>query len=166
MKNLILYRVLTYLLFAVAGLMSFTLLATIMAALANPALLFLVFIIACVIIYTYCSWRFLKRGIDAHLYCKPSLRDLIKVNGYGSIAFSILFGFASFTVLTNPQLMEAALENAISMQQAAVEGMEDSMRRSMNIVLKFLLVYSVLLLTHIIITFRLLRTHADAFHAH
>ena len=165
MKNLILYKLLTYLLFAVAALMSFTLLATLMAALANPGLLFLVFIIACVIIYTYCSWRFLTRGIDAHMYCKPSLRDLIKVNGYGSIAFSVLFGFASFTVLTNPQLMETALENAVSMQQATAEGMEESMRRSMNIVLKFLLVYSALLLTHIIITFRLLKVHSDAFRA-
>ena len=78
MKKLIVYRILTYLLLAIAGVISFFVFGGLMAALANPVMLFFVFLMVCVVIYSYCSFRFLSRGIDAHMYCKPALRDLIR----------------------------------------------------------------------------------------
>lgn len=163
MKTLMIYRIITYLLFAVGGFMALMLLTMLMAALTNPVLLLPVFLVACVVIYTYGSWRFLTRGIDAHMYCKPSLRDLIKVNGYGTMAFAVMTLIQCLTLLLNPALLNDILEQAMSMQKASVEGMEEMMSKFMHFLLRFLLVYCSMLLVHIFQTFKLLRQHADAF---
>lgn len=163
MKNLGFYRILTYLLFAVGGFMALMLLTMIMAALANPILLLPVFMVACVVLYTYSSWRFLTRGIDAHMYCKPALRDLIKVNGFGTIAFAGLVGVQCLSLIMNPATLNEITEQAMSMQKTSVEGMEGMMLKFMHFLLRFLLVYSILLLVHIYISFRLVKEHADAF---
>lgn len=157
------YKILTYLLFAVGGFMALMTLTMLMAALANPVLLLPVFLVACVVLYTYSSWRFLTRGINAHMYCKPSLRDLIKVNGYGTIAFATMTAIQTFSLIMNPTLLNDIMEQALSMQKASAEGMEDMMLRFMHFLLRFLLVYSIALIIHVYMTFRLVRQHADAF---
>lgn len=163
MQNLTIYRVFTYLLFAVGGFMALMLLTMLMAALANPVLLLPVFLVACVVLYTYSSWRFLTRGIDAHMYCKPSLRDLIKVNGYGTMAFAVMTLIQCLTLVLNPAMLNDILEQAMSMQKASMEGMEAMMIKFMNFLLRFLLVYCSILLVHVFLTFKLVRQHADAF---
>lgn len=163
MKNLLLYRILTYILLAIGGFVAMMVLGMLLMALANPVLLLAVFLLACVVIYTYGSWRFLNRAIDAHQYCKPSLRDLIKVNAYGTLAFAILSLLQSIAIMVNPQVLNQSMEEAIAMQPNATEGMEEMMLATAKVITRLLLVYSVLLITHIAITFRLLRQHADAF---
>ncbi|MBZ5857374.1 hypothetical protein [Flavihumibacter profundi] len=163
MKNLGFYRILTYILFVIGGFMSLMLLTMVLAALANPILLLPVFMVACVVIYTYSSWRFLTRGIDAHMYCKPSLRDLVKVNGYGTLAFAALTGIQSLSLIMKPAMLSEVMEQAMSMQKTSVEGMETMMMNFMQFLLRFLLVYSIMLLVHVYMSFRLIRQHADAF---
>jgi hypothetical protein len=163
MKNFGLYRVLTYILFTIGGFMALMLLTMILAALANPVLLLPVFLVACVVIYTYSSWRFLSKGIDAHQYCRPSLRDLIRVNGYGTLAFALLTGIQCATLLLKPALLNELIDQAMSMQQTSVEGLEGTLNKAMQFAIKFLLGYSIMLLVHVFISFRLLREHADAF---
>jgi hypothetical protein len=163
MKNLILYRIITYLLFAIGGFMTLMLFTMTLAALANPILLLPVFMVACVVIYTYASWRFLTRGIDAHMYCRPSLRDLIKVNGYGTIAFASLTAIQCGSLILKPELLNDIMEQAMSMQKTTMEGMEGMMMKFMHFFLRFLLVYSIVLLVHVFSSFRLIRQHADAF---
>lgn len=163
MKNLSLYRILTYILFAIGGFMALMVLTMILAALANPILLLPVFMVACVVLYTYCSWRFLTHGIDAHMYCKPSLRDLIKVNGFGTIVFAGLMGMQSLSLIMHPGTLNEIMEQAMALQKTSVEGMETMMLKLMQYVLRFMLVYSILLLVHVYISFRLINIHADAF---
>ncbi|ULQ56609.1 hypothetical protein KJS94_00130 [Flavihumibacter rivuli] len=163
MNNLTIYRILTYIIFLIGAFMAMLLLTFLMAALANPVLLLPTFMVACVVIYSYCSWRFLTRGIDAHMYCKTSLRDLTRVNGYGALAFASLTAIQCISLIMNPALLNDILEQAMSMQKSSVEGMEEMMTKFMGFLLKFMLVYSVLLLVHIFSTFRLLKIHADAF---
>ncbi len=157
------YRILTYLIFAIGGFMALMTLTMLMAALANPVLLLPVFLVACVVLYSYSSWRFLTRGIDANRYCKPSLRDLIKVNGYGTMAFAIMTAMQTFTLMMQPAMLNDIMEQALAMQQTSGEGMEDYMMKFMHFLLRFLLVYSIALIIHVFMTFRLLRQNADAF---
>lgn len=163
MKNLSFYRILTYLLLAVGGFVAFFLLGGIMAALANPVILIFVFLLACVVIYTYCSFRFLSRGIDAHMYCKPSLRDLIRVNGIGTLVFAIMGVLNAVVLKLNPEMFDRTIEQAMSIQQEEVEGLEEMMHTTMKAILNFLLVYGLALFFHVMMTFRLIRQHADAF---
>lgn len=143
--------------------MALMLLTTILGALANPKLVFAVFLLACVVIYTYSSWRFLSKGIDAHQYCRPSLRDLIRVNGYGTLAFALLTGIQCAALLLKPALLNELIDQAMSMQHTSVEGLEGTLNKAMLFAIKFMLGYSIMLLVHVFISFRLLREHADAF---
>lgn len=163
MKKLIFYRILTYLLLAIAGIISFFVLGGLLAALANPVMLIFVFLMACVVIYSYCSFRFLSRGIDARMYCKPSLRDLIRVNGIGTLVLGGMAFMNAVVLKMNPEMMNTAIDQALSMQKEEVEGLEEMMYGTMKSMLNFLLVYGLILLIHVSITFRLLKQHADAF---
>jgi hypothetical protein len=163
MKNLIFYRILTYILFAIAGFLALMLLMMLIAALGNPILLLPVFLVACVVIYTYSSWRFLAKGIDAHQYCKPSLRDLIRVNAFGTIVFAGLIGVQSLSLIINPALLNDVTAQAMAMQKTQVEGMESMLVKAMHYILRCMLVYSLLLLVHVALSFRLIKEHADAF---
>ena len=163
MKNLILYRILSYILLILAGLLSLFVLFGFFAALANPVMLLPVFLMACVVIYSYTSWRFLTRGIDYNQPCKTSLRDLIRVNAMVSILFAVLLLIQSYNILSNPKLLDTALEQAATMQGSGAEEMKQMMPKILLSVLKFMVVYSILLLVHSFFTFRLLKQYRHIF---
>ena len=75
---------------------------------ANPSALILVFILACLVIYTFASFRFLKGGIEKELPQPLKLKDWIKVNAYVSFFLCSLFFINSISVLvsTNAVLMK------------------------------------------------------------
>ncbi|GAO44834.1 hypothetical protein [Flavihumibacter petaseus] len=160
---MILYRILTYTLLIAGALFAMAFLSTLMLALANPILLLPVFVIGCLLIYTYTSWRFLSKAIDAHQYCKRSLRDLIRVNGFVSLFLGCYMLIVAYMMLFRPEMLDTAIDQAISMQKTTVEGMEDAMRKTIPLMAKLMLTYAIVLITHIFITFRLIRQHADAF---
>jgi arginine exporter protein ArgO len=162
MKNLILYRILSYILLIIAGILSLGVLVAFLSALANPVLLLGVFIMACVIIYSYTSWRFLTRGIDQNLPCKPSLRDLIRVNAFVTIGFSALTLFEAIVILTQPHLITTITEQMAAMQPSA-EGAGAITPKSVELLFRFMLTYGVILLIHCFITFRLLKQRRDVF---
>ncbi len=165
MQSLTFYRILTWFLLIVGGFLAFFLVAGLLMALANPVLLLPLFVLACVLIYTYASWRFLSRGIDAHLYCKRSLRDLIRVNGYGALFFASLSLVQAISLIVQPSLLQDTMDQALALQKNQVEGMEATMWKVMHFTLRFMTAYSIVLIIHIFMTFRLIRQHADAFDA-
>jgi hypothetical protein len=163
MKNLLFYRILTYILLATSGFLTFIVIGSLLAALANPMMLLPVFLLACAIIYSYCSFRFLSRGIDAHMYCRTSLRDLIRVNAIGAMVLGVMMAFNGIALKMNPALLDQALEQAMEMQHTQMEGMEEMMQATTRFVVNFILIYGIALVIHIPLTYRLLRQHADAF---
>ncbi|QEC40418.1 hypothetical protein [Pseudobacter ginsenosidimutans] len=166
MKSLLLYRILSYALILVAGFLSLMLLAVIPAALANPVLLLFVFLIACVIIYSYTSFRFLTRGIDRRMYCKPQLRDLMKVNSYFTVGIAVLFIMQSITLLGNPHLADEAATQALdNMPPEANFGKEDIIK-TLRFIERFFLIYGIVLLTHIFITYYYLKLFKGVFEQH
>ena len=163
MKSLLLYRILSYALILVAGFLALMLLAVIPAALANPVLLLFVFLIACVIIYSYTSFRFLQRGIDRRMYCKPQLRDLMKVNSYFSMGIAVLFIMQSITLLGNPHLADDAAAQALENMPPEANFGKEEILKTLRFIERFFLIYGIVLLTHIFITYRYLRMFRDVF---
>jgi len=80
MKQVQIFKVLTYLLIPIALLFGFMALLVLPTALANPALLLIVFIFSCITIYTFSSLRFVTTAINKAKNCNPSLKDWIKIN--------------------------------------------------------------------------------------
>jgi hypothetical protein len=163
MNNLVGYRIVTYVLLFVAAFLSMGLLTNMLAALANPVALLPLFLVACVIIYTYCSWRFLVRGIDRGITLKTSLRDLIKVNAYITMALSAIVLFQMIILLSNPEMIGPVLEQAKAAQPAGSEMSDEMLHKMIRATMMILLGYAVLLLIHSFITMRLIRRYAQVF---
>lgn len=163
MRSLLLYRILTYALLIVAGFLALMLLAALPAALANPVLLLFVFLMACVIIYSYSSWRFLSQAIDKHQYCKPRLRDLIKVNSYFTLGIGLLFVLQAITLMADPKLSEEAANQAMLSIPAEANYSKEDVVKLLRFMERVFLIYGFVLVTHIFLTWTLLRQHRDAF---
>ena len=163
MKNLGIYRVMTYLLLFVAAFMSVGVFTSLLAALANPVGLLQVFVLACVIIYTYCSWRFLVRGIDKGIPSKPVMRDLIKVNAYVSVAVGALLFILMAYVIALPEQFQNVLEQARAAQPPGTHWTNAEILSGVRFAVGFLIVYGALLLIHPFMTFRLLKRFPQLF---
>ena len=99
MKQVQIFKVLTYLLIPIALLFSFMALLVLPTALVNPALLLVVFIFSCIAIYTFSSLRFVTTAINKAKNCNPSLKDWIKINGYISVGTAFMFLLNSIGIL-------------------------------------------------------------------
>ncbi|RYG00488.1 MAG: hypothetical protein EOO02_14780, partial [Chitinophagaceae bacterium] len=159
MKNLGIYRVITYLLLFVAAFMSVGVFTTLLAALANPVGLLQVFVLICVIIYTYCSWRFLVRGVDKGIPSKPFMKDLIKVNAYVSVAVGALLFIVMSFVLASPELFKNVLEQTRAAQPPGTDWTNTDILNGAKFAVGFLFIYGILLLIHPFMTFRLLKQY-------
>lgn len=100
-KNLKLYVVLSYLLIPISLFFAFIDIALLVTALANPGTLIMVFIIACLVIYTFVSFKFLKLGIQREQAQSHKLRDWIKLNAYVSLFLCSLFFINSISILVS-----------------------------------------------------------------
>lgn len=164
MKQIILYRILTYILVPVAAFLGFFTVLALFAALVNPAVLIGVFMLACIVIYTFSSLSFLNKGIIKKLPCKPSLRDWIRVNAFVSLLFASLSLFQSASLLSNPVSLQQALDAAISSQPNLPASLTPQLIKSvMSGSLYFMLFLSIILLIHIFFTFRLLPQYKQVF---
>ncbi len=165
MKTLTIYRILTYVLLPIAVLFGMIDFLMLFSALANPALLFIVFIMAGFVIYTFASLRFLTNGIDSNKPCKTSLRDWIKVNGYVSVFLGVSFLMNALSVFFSSETSLRKLLSNFLESQSNVPPMltPDLFIYMMKIAAYFLFFVSVVLLAHIPLTFRLLKQYGYLF---
>lgn len=99
LNNLKLYKVLSYLLIPIALFFGMMDIIFLMTALANPSVLIFVFVIACLVIYVFASFRFLKEGVEKEQPQPASRKDWIKVNAYVSLFLCSLFFINSISIL-------------------------------------------------------------------
>ncbi len=163
MKNLVPYRIISYILLFIAAFLSMAVFTSMIGALANPVALLPLFLVACIIIYTYCSWRFLVRGIDRDMPCSNTLRDLIRINGYITLVLAGMGLFQMIVIMANPEMIELVIEQARAAQPAGREMSEDMLRQMTKYTLAFLLGYTLLLVLHSIISLRLLKQYQYLF---
>jgi hypothetical protein len=165
MKQLTIFRILTFTLLPIAAMFGFFDLILLVSALANPAFLLVVFILAAFVIYTFSSLKFLTKGIDLNGPCKPSLRDWIRVNAYVSSFMGIMFLLNALSVfftsdITLRQYLSQFLEN-----QPNIPPMLniELFMRIMKMVAYFMLFLSAVLLIHIILNFRIMKQYRHLF---
>ena len=160
---LIVYRLLTFILLPIAAIIGIVDVMFLFQALANPLALLLVFAIACIVIYVFASFSFLTKGIISGLQCKPSLRDWIRVNAYVSLVLSILGVRDYITIISDKSILGDIVKQVIQ-QQTIPPGITAPQLE--QIFLKFLFfffIFSIVLIIHIILSFRLLRQFSYLF---
>ncbi|HVX49430.1 MAG TPA: hypothetical protein VHB48_04705 [Chitinophagaceae bacterium] len=163
--NFAFYRLITFILLPIAGYIALNLLFILPSALANPSLLLPVFIYFAVAMYTFASFIFFVKGVQAGKPMKASLKDWIKVNAYVSIIFALFAILATLTYLGSPQLQKIVADNfdkfKTAMGQQSID--ESKFLLFLKRSLIFLAVYSAVLVTHIIITLRIIKKYAGLF---
>lgn len=163
MKLLSIYRIISYLLVIIAGILGFAVLFALLLALANPALLLSVFIAVAVVLYTFSSFVFLIKGVDGKQKLRSRMKDFIKVNAYVSIVFAVMNIIQAVSVILTPTILNDAMSQIASMQQSPTPLPAGTVLKVVKGMIWFLLVYGILLSVHIQITFRLMKQHASVF---
>jgi hypothetical protein len=160
-NNMKLYKVLTYLLIPIALFFGFIDVLFLMSALANPGALIFVFVIACLVIYTFVSFKFYQQGVQREQVLTKGLKDWIKVNAIVSIFLCSLFCLDAFSVLGSSNATLLKYIDEFLLQQPGFPK-----EVSASIVLQMLKVASVILLItgavgiiHIRITLRLVKQY-------
>lgn len=156
-----LYKVLTFILIPIALFFGFLDILFLMSALANPSALIFVFIIACLVIYTFTSFKFYRLGVQREQPLTKGLKDLIKVNAIVSIFLCSMFCLNAIGVLVSSNTTLLKYINESLMQQAGLPK-----EISASLILTMLKAISVLFLItgavgiiHIRITLRLVKQY-------
>jgi hypothetical protein len=160
-NNLKLYTVLTYILIPIALFFGFLDVLFLMSALANPGALLFVFIIACLVIYTFTSFKFYRQGVQREQSLSKGLKDWIKVNAIVSIFLCSMFCLNAISILGSSNTTLLKYIDEFVMQQPGFPNEITS-----NLVLTLLKTVSVLFLItgavgiiHIRITLRLVKQY-------
>lgn len=165
MKQVQIFKVLTYLLIPIALLFGFMALLVLPTALANPALLLVVFIFSCVAIYTFSSLHFVRTAINKAKSCNPSLKDWIKINGYISVGTAFMFLLNSIGILMLRPIefndfVTKAMETQGSLPPSITPGFIGKMLKYTAV---FMLITSILILIQTRIQFVLLKAYSYVF---
>ncbi len=165
MQQTTIYKILTFALLPFAALFGLSALIMFFIGLANPIILLPVFIMAGFTIYAVCSTIFVVKGITNAQFCKPSLKDWLKVNGYVSTFLGVMCLTNSFTIISTPKskLKDLAAELMAS-QPIKPEGLTTETIISIMVGLSYvLLVFAIILLVHLSLSFRLLKKYQYLF---
>lgn len=159
------YTISTYLLCMIAIFFALMDMMMLLVALGSPALLLPVFLLGCVVIYSFTSFKFLQKGIQSQQALNPSLKDWIKVNAYVAMAFGSLTIFQSISFFAKPQMFSEAIEQAQAMQGSQAGAMlnKAQMNSIIQYTLYFLFAYSIVLVSHILISFKYIKQYLYLF---
>ena len=161
MKQLTIFRILSFILVPIAALFGILDLLVLLNALGNPAMLFIVFVIAAFVIYTFASLKFLVKGIDTGRPCSRSLRDWIRVNAYVAVFMGVmsLLNVVSILFMSETTLREFVTK-ALEAQANVPPMLNINLFVSiMKIAAGFMAFVSIVLLVHIVLNFRLMKLY-------
>jgi len=168
MQQITIYKVLTFILLPFAALFGFFALIMFFIGLANPIILLPVCIMACFTVYAICCTVFVVKGISRQQPLKPSLKDWIKVNGYVTNVMAVISLINSVSVVfySKAQLKKLA-EELLSTQPAMPPGITvETIVSGMVVMSCIMLVFSVVLLIQLALSFRLVKKYQYLFESH
>lgn len=158
------YQVITVLLMPVAFLIGFTAVTLLPQIFGNFAALLPFFVFSAVVIYFFLSNRFLKRIVLLNGTLKPGLKDWIKVNGYVTLFMAAMLLFVSVSSLTQHDFFQSFADQMYdNVTQIDANIKRAEVESSLKTLFKIFLVVSLLIVTHFIMTIKLLRRYAGHF---
>jgi hypothetical protein len=137
----------------------------VISALANPSALILVFAMACIVIYSFTSFKFLKLGIERAQILTSKLKDWIKVNAYMSLLmFSLIFLNAVSILLSSDVILTKFIDEFLAQQSGLPPEMNSQfVLKSLRVAAYFLFVIGAVGILHIRMTLKLVREYDHLF---
>lgn len=158
-----LYKILSYILLPIAALLGLFTFMFLFVALGSPAALLPVFTMAATVIYVFTSFSFLQKAIVQQQAVKARLRDWIRVNAFVAMFVAISSLMQGVTLLANPAIMKEALEQANGMMKQMNQPVTYDLMAMMRGILYFIIAFAAVLLTHIMISFQLIKKYREYF---
>ncbi|HSC54925.1 MAG TPA: hypothetical protein VLC98_14930 [Phnomibacter sp.] len=160
---LTLYKILSFILLPIAAILAaFTAIGLLMA-LANPAALLPLFMMACSVIYVFTSFSFLQKAIMGNRPVKAKLRDWIRVNAFVAIFVAVLNLTNGIILFTNTAMLKEAGEQAMATIKQMNTPFPYDIIKTMKAVLLFMIAFGAVMVTHILFTFRFIKKYRDYF---
>lgn len=165
MKQITLYKIFTFILLPFAAIFGISAFFMLFVAIANPVLLLPLFMMVGFVIYTICTTIFLFKGIVNNQTCKPSLKDWIKANAYVSVAMGIMTLLNTITLMTTSKAeLRKYADQMLQMQTNKPAGLNaDTFIQMMSAISWGLLLFSMVLLIHLVISFSFLKKYQHLF---
>jgi hypothetical protein len=135
------------------------------SALANPSAMILVFAMACIVIYSFTSFKFLKLGIEREQILTSKLKDWIKVNAYVSLLmFSLIFLNAVSILLSNDVTLIVFIDEFLAQQSGLPpEFNSQFVLKMMRVAAYFLFVIGAVGILHIRMTLKFVKEYDHLF---
>lgn len=156
-----LYLVLSYILIPIALFFGFMDSILLLSALANPSAMILVFAMACIVIYSFTSFKFLKLGIEREQTQTTKLKDWIKVNAYVSLLmFCLIFLNAVSILLSSDVILIKFIDEFLAQQSGLPSEMNSQfILKTLHVAAYFLFVIGAVGILHIRMTLRLVKEY-------
>jgi len=155
--EVVIYRFVSILLLPVAIMFGLSALAGLVSVIANPAAIIGVLFIGSIVYYIISSTVFLTRGIINGKACKPSLRSSIRITGIITAFFCILMLYLHLASVNEPQLIKVLAAEMIKQPGLPANTTPDVLSQSIKALFTFFMIVSLVLLLHIIMSFRMLK---------
>lgn len=170
-RGLLIYSILSYINLFFAALMGASILLILPFAFSQPAMLFQVFLITGVILYSFSSFRFLQKGLKGSLVFRPGFSDFIKVNAFVALFFLIQSLGGLLEIILNQDIIQRFMEAFSAQTSDAVSGMapaeqtkfKESLVSILNAFIWIFISYNICLLTHILFSFRFIKKNPQLF---
>lgn len=153
------YGLFYILLLPMALLLGLSVLFGLLSAFANPVLLLPFFILACFVVYTIASFVFYIKAVRQQQVCKPSLRDLIRINAFIIMLPALYFILQGVLVFANPGIVKDVIVQLKAMQQPMPALPDATLARLLLSVYYFFVAYAIAVMIHVVYTFRLLKQY-------
>jgi hypothetical protein len=125
----------------------------------------LVFAMACIVIYSFTSFKFLKLGIEREQILTTKLKDWIKVNAYVSLLmFCLIFLNAVSILLSSDVILTKFIDEFLAQQSGLPPEMNSQfVLKTLRVAAYFLFVIGAVGILHIRITLRLVKEYDHLF---
>ena len=158
------YRILSAVLMPIFFFLAFMVLPFALFALGNPQAWLGIFVFVCLLIYMVKSVKFFKRNILLDTPTKAKTRDWIRVNAFVSILFVLELLSTSYMVFSNNENLRNMIQVAINQMQdaggtSAMPITVDEMLSALKKIMVIFLFVDILLIAHLVCTFKLLKKY-------
>lgn len=157
----IVYRLLTIIINIFSAFVALMVLIMLPMAIASPALLLPVFMLVCIVLYSWYSNRFRQQVLIKQQMVKKSLKDWVKVNGYVSLVFSFLNISSSIAILRNPSLIMNSYNEMV--KQFGTTMQRPVQTATITTASVIMLIWVVALAIHVLWTFALIKKNEAYF---
>jgi hypothetical protein len=133
----------------------------VISALSNPSALILLFAMACIVIYSFTSFKFLKLGIEREQIQTTKLKDWIKVNAYVSLLmFCLIFLNAVSILLSSDVILTKFIDEFLAQQSGLPPEMNSQfVLKTLRVASYFLFVIGAVGILHIRMTLKLVKEY-------